>query len=192
MAIKKKKATKKWKRQILKNVSMDPIEHSLSNKIKNPAPAIWPDGKHIKIQDEPIGEKLTLRQERFCQLYTDEGSFFGNGVQAYLEVYDIDTTKTGWYKTACVAASQILSNIKVCNRINELLSDAGLNKEFMDKQLLYVATQHADMTNKMSAIKEFNRITKRVEDNPGTTIKVYVVDEVKQKKFQEMKEKLSK
>lgn len=62
----------------------------------------------------------------------------------------------------------------------------------MDKQLLFIATQHADMGNKLGAIKEFNRITKRVEDNPGTTIKVYVADPVKQKRFQEMKEKLSK
>jgi len=75
--------------------------------------------------------------------------------------------------------------------INSLLSDAGLNKEFMDKQLLFVATQHADMGNKLGAIKEFNRITKRVDDAPsGPTI--YIVDEVKLQKIRDMKKRIAK
>lgn len=162
----------------------DPIEHSIDNPIQQPKRETerW-------VQYEPVSEKLTVRQERFCQLYTGEGSFFGNGVQAYLEVYDIDTDKPGWYKTACAAASQILSNIKVCNRINELLSDAGLNKEFMDKQLLFVATQNADFTNKMWAIKEYNRITKRVDDSPKMW-DVIIVDASKLRNLKELKERI--
>lgn len=61
----------------------------------------------------------------------------------------------------------------------------------MDKQLLFIVTQHADMGNKLGAIKEFNRITKRVEDNPGTTIKVYVADEAKIQKFRAMKKSIT-
>lgn len=103
---------------------IDPIEHSIMNPLPQPPSEKNRWGEDIDTTDEIIGEILTPRQERFCQLYTDEGSFFGNGVQAYIEVYDIDTTKTGWYKTACSAASRMLSNVKVTTRINSLLEGA--------------------------------------------------------------------
>ena len=108
------------------------------------------------------------RQDKFCQLYVSE-DFFGNGVETYLEVYDIDRTKPNWYKTACSAASRLLSNVNVCQRINELLKEAGLSNEFIDKQLLFLVTQHADFGNKLGAIKEYNKLKKRV-DNEITLI----------------------
>ncbi len=88
----------------------------------------------------------------------------GNGVSAYMEIYDIDTEKPGWYKTACVCASQLLSNPKVFNRINALLEQDGLNDQFVDKQLLYVISQQSDITNKISAIKEYNKLKQRITD----------------------------
>jgi hypothetical protein len=71
----------------------------------------------------PKEGKLNLRQEEFCKLYTSQDKeMFGNGVQSYLEVYDIDKDKKDWYKTACVIASQLLSNHKVCLlQINPLI-----------------------------------------------------------------------
>ncbi|WP_026536942.1 hypothetical protein [Arthrobacter sp. 9MFCol3.1] len=84
-----------------------------------------------------------LQQEEFCQLYVSK-EFFGNGVETYLEVYDIDRSKPNWYKTACSAASRLLSNVKVAERISQLLDDAGLNDSHVDKQLLFLITQHAD------------------------------------------------
>lgn len=125
--------------------------------------------------------KLEPRQEKFCRLYVSE-EFFGNGVETYLEVYDIDQTKPNWYKTACSAASRLLSNVKVCQRINELLDEAGLNDPYVDKQLLFLVTQHADFSSKLGAIREYNKLKKRVdarlpggdEDNP-----LYIVDMTK-------------
>lgn len=105
-----------------------------------------------------------LRQEKFCQLYTSDRQFYGNGVEAYLEVYDIDKSKPNWYKTACAAASQLLSNINVCKRINELLESQGLNDEFVDKQLLFLITQHADFNAKSKGITEYNKLKKRISD----------------------------
>lgn len=109
-------------------------------------------------------ESLMERQEKFCQLYTTNEEFFGNGVQSYLEVYDIDRSKPNWYKTACAAAAQLLVNIKVIDRINELLEEQGLNDVFVDKQLKFLITQHADFTNKLGALKEYNKLKQRIVD----------------------------
>ena len=114
-----------------------------------------------KMNDE---ERLNLKQEEFCQLYATEEEFFGNGVETYLEVYEIDKTKPNWYKTACSAASRLLRNGKVCQRINTLLEEGGLNDQFVDKQLVFLITQHSDFTNKLGAIKEYNKLKQRITD----------------------------
>lgn len=111
-----------------------------------------------------VEEKLNQRQERFCQLYATDREFFGNGVQTYIEVYEPDQSKPNWYKTACSSASEILSNPKVYNRINELLEQSGLNDAFVDKQLLFLISQQADFTNKLGAMKEYNKLKQRIID----------------------------
>lgn len=108
--------------------------------------------------------KLNPKQERFCQLYAGDEEFFGNGVQSYIEVYDPDTSKPNWYKTACSRASEMLSNPKVFNRINNLLEESGLNDAFVDKQLLFVINQHADFKSKVAAIREYNKLKQRITD----------------------------
>jgi hypothetical protein len=107
-------------------------------------------------------EELRARQEKFCQLYAKDTDFFGNGVAAYLEVYDIDKSKPNWYKTACAAASQLLSNIKVCERINEIMEDCGFNDIAVDKQHAFLIAQHDDKHVKLGAIKEYNKLKQRI------------------------------
>jgi hypothetical protein len=114
------------------------------------------------VQDEE--KKLKLQQEQFCQLYATEKEFFGNGVESYLEIYDIDTSKANWYKTACSAASRLLSNVKVIERINALLEEQGLNDAFVDKQLKFLITQHSDFSSKIRAIQEYNKLKQRIKD----------------------------
>ena len=115
-----------------------------------------------KEEDTLEEEKLTKKQELFCQTFTTKWWLFGNGVQTYIEVYEPDTTKSNWYKTACQSASQILSNIKVCNRINELLESNGLNDVEVDKQHKYLIEQHVDFWTKMRAISEYNKLKWRI------------------------------
>jgi len=108
--------------------------------------------------------ELMVKQEKFCQLYASNEEFFGNGVQTYIEVYKPDQTKSNWYRNACSNASQLLSNTKVIDRINELLDEQGLNDTFVDKQLKFLLTQHADFTNKMAAIREYNKLKQRITE----------------------------
>ena len=116
---------------------------------------------------EKIGDVLTLKQEKFCQLYATDKEFFGNGAQAYIEAYQPNQKAKNWYKTVCQSASRLLSNVKVCNRINEFLTIDGFNENFMDKQLLYVATQHNDLGAKVNAVREFNKLKNRIKTKLG-------------------------
>jgi len=130
--------------------------------------------KTLKVKVKPIEqkEKLTLKQEAFCQLYVmADKEFFGNGVESYMEAYgdEVDKSKPNWYKSAQASASRLLSNVKVCNRINELLTSGGLNDEFVDKQLLYMITQHADGNLKLGAVREYNKLKQRIVDKQDLT-----------------------
>lgn len=113
--------------------------------------------------------KLNPQQERFCQLYSSDREFFGNGVESYVEVYEPNKTKPNWYKTACVSASKLLSNPKVCERINGLLEEGGLNDQFVDKQLAFLITQHSEFGSKIAAIREYNKLKQRIVERTDVT-----------------------
>lgn len=110
-----------------------------------------------------MAEKLNEKQELFCQLYASDEEFFGNWVQTYIEVYKPDQTKKNRYNTACASVSRMLSNVKLCDRINEILEEKWLNDNFVDKQLLFLINQHQDKSTKLWAIKEYNTLRARVE-----------------------------
>jgi hypothetical protein len=112
-------------------------------------------------EEESTLGKLNPKQEIFCQLYTSK-EFYWNWVQTYIEVYKPDQNAKNWYKNACSMASQILSNLKVYTRINELLDSSGLNDQFVDKQLLFLVSQHEEKWAKLWAIKEYNALKKRI------------------------------
>lgn len=120
-------------------------------------------------EEKEISIKLNPKQELFCKLYATETEFFGNGVQSYIEAYEPDQTKPNWYKSACSSASRMLSNVKLVTRINEILEQTGLNDTFIDKQLSFLITQHADFTNKLGAIKEYNKLKQRIVDKKDIT-----------------------
>lgn len=108
-------------------------------------------------------EKLTPKQEEFCRLYASDREFFGNGTQAYVEAYNINLASEGAYIASAASASRLLKNAKVLERINEYLSEVALNDAHVDKQMAFVITQNADLNAKNQAIKEYNRVKKRVE-----------------------------
>ncbi|GAB1444160.1 hypothetical protein MASR2M39_30060 [Ignavibacteriales bacterium] len=106
--------------------------------------------------------KLNPKQEMFCQFYASDREFFGNGTQSYIESYEPDQTKKNWYNVARSRASELLTNPNVLNRINELFEARGLNDSFVDKQLELLITQNADFKSKVSAIREYNALKKRI------------------------------
>lgn len=106
--------------------------------------------------------KLTPKQEAFCVYYTSATEFFGNGVQSYIEAYDIDITKKGQYNVARAGASENLTKPNILKRIDELLELEGLNDQAVDKELAFVIMQKADLAAKTAAIREYNKLKARV------------------------------
>lgn len=124
--------------------------------------------------------KLNPKQELFCKLFASDQEFFGNGVQAYAEAYDIDLSKQGGYSTARSNASRLLTNANILERINSLLEHGVLNDQFVDKQIAFLITQNAELSTKLGAIKEYNalkqRVTKKLKlegDVPVTLVRFF-------------------
>lgn len=109
---------------------------------------------------------LNTKQEQFCRAYVSK-ELFWNGTQAYMSVYDCKET------TARVQASIFLTNPNICERINTLLEEAWLTDNNADKQLLFCMNQYADLSIKLQAVREYNRVKWRVTKNYNTSIKPF-------------------
>ena len=103
-------------------------------------------------------EGLNAREEMFCQLFATDREFFCNGVQSYIEAYDVEPAK---YKSASVLASRLLGKAKIQKRINELVEVGELNDTFVDKQLAKVIVQDVHLPAKVQGIREYNTLKKR-------------------------------
>jgi hypothetical protein len=116
-------------------------------------------------RDDSVRDKLNINQEAFCRFYSGEAEFFGNGVESYGKAYGIDITKSkDVYFGVAASASRLLKNAKVIRRINEILVETGFSNVDADKQLSFLMHQHADLPTKLGAIREFNKLMKRIDD----------------------------
>ena len=125
-----------------------------------------------KAKVNPITKNdLTHKQEKFCQLFASDKEFFGNGVQSYIEAYEVDLTKKGSYDMARAGACENLTKPHILKRIDELIEFNGLNDSFVDKQLFKVIQQDAEYSPKIAAIREYNklkaRITEKIDHTSG-------------------------
>lgn len=124
------------------------------------------------------GRALTPQQEKFCQLYASHREFFGNGVQSYIKAYDIDVGQGEGqqsYNSCRSTASEMLTNPNILARVNEIFEERGLNDMFVDKQLLFLITQHADLRVKLEAIKEYNRMRGRTNKDEKQDIALAMI-----------------
>lgn len=145
--------------------------------------------KNKIIPAEKISEKLNLKQELFCQLYTKNSFLFGNATLSYAEAYGfnlatmskedvvvevmdeilqkmvkrkVDHSPFHKANQVCsTAGERLLRNVYINQRIQDLLNET-MNDRDMDAEIAYTARQREDMTAKMSAIKEYNKIKQRV------------------------------
>lgn len=133
-----------------------------------------------KKKQKTAKESLNLKQQKFCELYATNREFFGNGVQSYVEAYDINLKKPGQYNYARAAASRLLTKDNILSYINELL-DLILNDVHVDKQMAFLITQNADFGSKLGAIREYNALKERIKGkihlNVGGMVKLILEDE---------------
>jgi hypothetical protein len=138
---------------------------------------------------------LTHRQEKFCKLFVyGDREHYGNGTLCYLEAYGItygfdedDEDEEEPIKlkqnVAAAAASRLLRNVKIINRINELLQEGGFNDTNVDRQHLFLINQFGDLKTKLGAIKEYNVLKRRV-DGPKVEVNLFTPTEEERQKSQ--------
>lgn len=147
-----------------------------------------------KVGSKPSGDgkPLTPQQEKFCQFYTGDQECAGNATQSYIKAYNIDVGG-GSEQTSNAAArkraSELLTNRNIKARINAILTQRGLNDQFVDSQLQFLITQHEDWNVKLKAIKEYNRLNNRIKESDDSD--VYTFFEAVYKEADEIESKSS-
>ena len=119
---------------------------------------------------------LNPKQRQFCEYYASSDEFFGNGVQSYIQAYKPKQIGN-WYNVARADASRLLTNANILEYVNSLLEMRGLNDPFVDKQLEFLITQHADFKSKLGGIHEYNQLKKRTEGGGNRTLVLVVSGE---------------
>ena len=109
-------------------------------------------GKAITIK------KLTVREERFCQVYAKDSDCFGNGVQSYYKAFPEKKIK---YNSVKTEAYRMLTNPLLVERIRELI-DIHISDEVVDKELGTVILQYGDLPSKVAAVREYNKVKGRL------------------------------
>ncbi len=121
-----------------------------------------------------------MQQETFCQNFVLKEEFLGNGTRAYADAYDIPQ-EGNWWKVCASGASRLLKSPKISSRVNEILK-LVMNDAIVDNELGYVIAQKSDLNSKVAAIREYNKLKKRVSDLQINDIKVLVLPNVLLKK----------
>ena len=124
------------------------------------------------------------RRELFCRYYAQGEGTFGNATLSYAAAYEINVGDVsmsdkdgnpvvekaykGNYATCSSNGYRLLRSAEVQARLvvlrNELLRD-----EIVDAELAKVITQDGDLTPKVAAIKEFNKLRGRIIDQTKVT-----------------------
>ena len=133
------------------------------------------EGAHSK----PMGtNKLTIKQENFCNFYLESG----NASEAYRRAYNCERMKE---KQIWEESSKLLANPKVSQRVKELKEEvksiSDITKERLIRELANMAfSSIADMQNTWIERKDFDKLssaqkssiknisTKVVKKNVGT------------------------
>lgn len=112
-----------------------------------------------------LGEEFGLnpKQVSFVIHYISMDSF-GHGVDAYCAAYGLNKNVQANYHTANANSNKLLKDMRVMNYLNAIMESLYLNDAYVDQQLSYVLTQNADLSAKMSAVKEYNKLKNRIDN----------------------------
>ena len=104
---------------------------------------------------------LTAKEELFCQLFSQVGTeYFGNGTQSYIKAFSTKK-KVIKYRLAATYAYELLKKPYIYKRINDLLK-IYVDDNVVDAQTGAVIYQWADMSSKVAAIREYNKVKGRL------------------------------
>ncbi|MEI8130652.1 MAG: hypothetical protein WCG55_04085 [bacterium] len=116
-------------------------------------------------------KNINTEQELFCRAYTRTGTTFGNATLSYSEAYGHDfealesTEKKDRLKHYCaVSGSRLMRNDDIIKRIQDLLNEL-IDEKAVDSELAWLIVQKEDLSAKLGAIREYNRVNNRVTKN---------------------------
>lgn len=116
----------------------------------------------VKSRNEAARELgLTVREQKFCELYVNNNELRGNGVRCYAEAFNVDLEKK--YGTANTNASRLLAQSHILKFMNLIFEQAGLNDGSVDNELLFAIRQNSDFPSKVAAIKLYNELKGRIK-----------------------------
>lgn len=139
----------------------------------------------ITLSEESISEKLSIKQELFCQNYVKNEEFRWNATTSYNTAYNIwldekDRTRQideewkeiywtseydKYYDYCSMAWSRLISNDKIQQRNVELWNEMLIDQKIDAKHAQIIFTAKPETA--LNAIKEYNnlkqRITKKIE-----------------------------
>jgi len=121
----------------------------------------------IEIADGSKPFVNNLKWEIFCQLYSRHPNYLGNGAESYGKAWGTNNLKAmsagGW---------RLLKNPEILQRVQYLFSKHTLNDVVVDGELAFVLLQREELSSKMQAIKEYNKMKGRVIDRVAHEIDV--------------------
>jgi len=109
-------------------------------------------------------KRLTQAERDFCNTYATDPALMGNGTQSYITAFSLDSDNTKDVRLAKDRAYRLLRRPEILYAIREALQSGELSSEIVDQELSFLITQHADLSVKLSAIREYNRVHRKVED----------------------------
>lgn len=157
--------------------------------------------KKKKKDIEKIKRELTPKQKLFCYNYFKNNELFGNATLSYASAYGFkldtlsieaiysepdengkqekleDSPYDRAYEVCKNGGNRLLTNAHIDNYGSQLLREL-MTPDEVDSELSWVLKQRKDMSPKVAAIREYNRLKNRVKDNP---LIISIDDELKDK-----------
>lgn len=144
--------------------------------------------KELLINENSIGNELTLKQEKFCRLYTQNKALFGNSTLSYAEAYNYELDGASresekdekgnnipmtsefdrMYNVCSACSSRLLRNDKIDNKIRELLNEMLLDK-VIDAELIGIIMKGEKDSDRIAGIREYNKLKQRIIEKSDIT-----------------------
>ncbi|MDD4110208.1 MAG: hypothetical protein PHS54_01495 [Clostridia bacterium] len=122
------------------------------------------------LEDKKEPKKLKPAEELFCQLYAGSSEYFNNASMSYVVAYDKkldeiedEKERARVLRNCRSMGSNMLTKLYIRERVSEILRE-NLTNNKIDEEISWVAKQRKDLSSKMRAISEYNKLKGRIEE----------------------------
>ncbi len=119
--------------------------------------------KRFKFERDEVNKNLNDKQILFCILYVQDKQCFANASLSYERAYNLP--KEAAKKYARQSGYELLTNSYIRAYIDKMLVDK-FNNVPVDQEHSKLIMQNSNLFVKMTAIQEYNKIKKRIEEAP--------------------------